>query len=297
MNKILSFISRSVFKQKRKKIKAVIDCCNGAGSIIAPSLLNQLGCEVVAFSTNQGEIFPRNAEPLPPNLKELCRQVRSTKADIGFALDPDGDRLSIVDEKGKPLGEERTLVLTSHFFLSTFGATPLVVNLSTSKAMDDVAKVFGVSLYRTSIGEINVVKKMIRVKSRIGGEGNGGVIVPEIHPGRDASVGIAVLVMLLCQEGRPLSVINTLYPRYTLVKDKVSIEGLKPQMVYKKLKKVFPSVVNENHQDGLKLIFSDSWLHVRPSGTEPILRMFAEAPNASSARSLISRTRKIIKKW
>jgi phosphomannomutase len=291
--RVLAFIKK-VKGVKPRRLKAVIDGVNGAGSVICPAVVKALGCTVIAFHTDQGRPFPRKAEPLPENLKLLAARMQKEKADIGFGLDPDGDRLAVVDETGRPIGEERTLVLAAHWYLSNFGRSPLVANLSTTRALDDVAAAFGVPLHRTPIGEINVVKKMIAVRSRIGGEGNGGAIVPEVHPGRDASTAIAIFLTLLRQEGRPLSQINALYPDYAMVKDKVGIEGLKPAEIYKRVRAAFPKRAGEDTQDGLKITFADSWLHVRPSGTEPIMRLFAEAPTKNAAQRLINTVRALL---
>lgn len=292
-DKVLAFIKK-VKGVKPRRLKVVIDGVNGAGSVICPAVAKALGCQVVTFSTDQGKPFSRKAEPLPENLKMLGARVKKEKAAIGFGLDPDGDRLAVVDETGRPIGEERTLVLAAHWYLSNFGKSPLVANLSTTRALDDVAAAFGVNLHRTAIGEINVVKKMIEVKSRIGGEGNGGAIVPEVHPGRDASTAIAIFITLLRQQGRPLSAVNALYPDYAMVKDKVGIEGLKPAEIYARVRAAFPGRAGEDMQDGLKISFSDSWLHVRPSGTEPIMRIFAEAPSAKAARALVDRVKSLM---
>ncbi|GAB4314483.1 MAG: phosphoglucosamine mutase [Candidatus Sumerlaeia bacterium] len=285
---VLAFVKQAGGKARRRRLKVVVDAVNGAASVIGPALIRRMGCDVTAIHTDQGRPFPRPAEPLPQNLGRLSARVKAEKADVGFGLDPDGDRLAVVDETGRPLGEERTLVLAAHWYLTNFGRTALVANLSTTRALDDVAAAFGVPLHRTPIGEINVVKKMIAVRSRLGGEGNGGAIVPAVHPGRDASTAMAIFISLLRQTGKPLSAVNALYPDYAMVKDKVRIEGLRPEQIYERLLAAFPDRAGVDTGDGLKILFSDAWLHVRPSGTEPILRLFAEAPAPSAARNLIA---------
>jgi phosphomannomutase len=183
----------NVARIRRRRFRVALDCVNGAGSVIAPPLLKRLGCVVKALNVETDKVFPHEPEPLPQNLGQLCRAVRAFRADIGFAIDPDADRLAVVDEKGRPLGEDRTLTLAAEAWLRR-KKTPVVVNLSTTQAVDDIARRFGVKVYRTKIGEAHVVDKMLAIKSEFGGEGGGGVIIPAIQPGRDAATAIAMIL-------------------------------------------------------------------------------------------------------
>ena len=273
--------------------KAVVDCCNAAASEIAPALLERLGHQVVPLFTDTTKLFPREAEPLPQHLGALGEAVRRHKADIGFAIDPDADRLSIVDETGKPIGEERTLILAVDAFLSTTKCKgyrgPFVVNLSCSMANDDVARKHGVEILRTPIGEANVVSKMQEINAPIGGEGNGGVIFPEIHPGRDAATAMAWILAALQQHGGPISALNATIPTYEVVRQKIPLGQLAVEKALQVARELFPDADSIDDIDGLKFNWSDRWFHIRPSNTEPIIRATVEASTHKEAQAIMER--------
>jgi phosphomannomutase len=215
--------------------------------------------------------------------------VKESGADIGFAVDPDVDRLALVSNEGRAIGEDYTLALAAKLVLK-HRRGPLVTNLSTSLLIDDVAREAGVEAIRAPVGEVNVAVRMRETKAPIGGEGNGGVILPEVHLGRDAPIGAALLLQLLVDEGRPLSAIVSSLPRYVIVKDKLDRPDASLDAVYGALRKAFPDATVDT-QDGLRLSWADRWVHVRPSGTEPIVRVIAEGPTEVAARELVRRSR------
>ncbi len=277
-------------------LTVAVDCINGAGSDAVPLLLDRLGCEVVTLDCEGNGDFRRNPEPVSANLGGLCGVVRESGADVGFAVDPDADRLSIVDEEGRAIGEEYSIVLCSELVLSrTGGAGPLVVNLSTTRAADDVARRHGAGLVRAPIGEINVVEKMKEAGSPIGGEGNGGIILPALHYGRDSMVGIALVLQLLAERKEKLSQVMTLFPQYVIVKikaplhDIADIGSLRPR-----LQSEFKGAT-VNDDDGLRFDLSEGWVHIRKSGTEPVMRIIAEARDEEGAEALIRRCTRAIR--
>ena len=278
-----------VDKIRARKFRIALDSCRGAGAVIVPELLDRLGCTVTAINLEPDGRFPRPPEPIPENLTELEALVRDSRSDIGLAVDPDVDRLALVAENGKAIGEDYTLALAAKLVLR-HRIGPVVINLSTSRVVDDVAIAAGAPVIRAPVGEVNVALRMRAEKAAIGGEGNGGVILPELHLGRDAPLGIAIVLQLLADEGRTLSAIVGDHPRYTIVKDKLDRPDASLTTVYEALRGAFPDA-SADSQDGLRLAWSDRWVHVRPSGTEPIVRVIAEAPTASEAKDLVARSR------
>jgi phosphomannomutase len=278
-----------VARIRARKFKVALDSCRGAGAIIVPDLLDRLGCTVTSINLEPDGRFPRPPEPVPENLGDLERLVRESRSDIGLAVDPDVDRLALVSEEGKAIGEDYTLALASKLVLR-HRKGPVVINLSTSRVVDDVATAAGAPVIRAPVGEVNVALRMRAEKAAIGGEGNGGVILPELHLGRDAPLGIALVLQLLAEEGRTLSAIVGDHPRYTIVKDKLERPDASLTTVYEALRGAFPDA-SADTQDGLRLAWSDRWVHVRPSGTEPIVRVIAEAPTGVEARELVARSR------
>jgi phosphomannomutase len=274
---------------RARKFKVALDCVRGAGATIMPMLLEQLGCEVVSINMEPDGRFPREPEPVPENLKELERLVKESGADIGFAVDPDVDRLAVVADGGRAIGEDYTLALAARLVLR-HRRGPLVTNLSTSLVVEDAAREAGVEAVRAPVGEVNVAVRMRELNAPIGGEGNGGVILPEVHLGRDAPIGAALLLQLLVEEGRPLSTIVASSPRYVIVKDKLPRPNASLDAVYGALRTAFPDA-SADTQDGLRLAWPDRWVHIRPSGTEPIVRVIAEAPDEVGARELVRRSR------
>jgi phosphomannomutase len=250
-----------------------------------PVLLELLGCRLATINMEPDGRFPRPPEPVAENLGELEKLVVDSHCDIGMAVDPDVDRLALVSEEGKAIGEDYTLALAAKVVLRHRKGV-VVTNLSTSRIVDDVAKEAGTRVILAPVGEVNVATRMRTEKAPIGGEGNGGVILSELHLGRDAPVGAALMLQLLLEEGKPLSKIIAAYPRYVIVKDKLDRPNAPLDAVYEALTRAFPDAEADT-QDGLRLTWPDRWVHVRPSGTEPIVRVIAEAPTASEAQKLV----------
>jgi phosphomannomutase len=272
------------------RLKIIVDCCNGVGGRIAKPLLEALGCEFELLDTDVNAEFSRNPEPLPENLGKLSQRVRQTGASIGFAMDPDADRLAIVDENGRAIGEDRTLAIAAFAVLEQKKG-PVVINLSTSRALDDIAARFDVPLYRTPIGEAHVVKKIRACSAVIGGEGNGGVIYPAVHTGRDAATGIALVLGALAAHRCSASSLNAMFPDYVMLKTKFETAGLDIPRLFAAMRKEFQESREFCEKDGIKAIFADSWIHLRPSGTEPVIRVFAEATSREKAEELIERVK------
>lgn len=271
---------------QRRGYHVALDCVRGAGGAFMPELLRQLGCRVSAINLETDGKFPRSPEPIPENLGELEQLVRDSKADVGFAVDPDVDRLALVSDEGRAIGEDYTLALAAKIVLR-HREGGVVTNLSTSRIVDDIAAEANRPLVRAPVGEVNVATRMRSEKAAIGGEGNGGVILPELHLGRDAPVGAALILQLMHEEGRLLAAIVAGYPRYSIVKDKLDRPSAPLDSVYASLRKAFPKA-DADTQDGLRLTWPDRWVHVRPSGTEPIVRVIAEAPGREEAEALVA---------
>lgn len=274
---------------RRREYHVALDCVRGAGGAFMPTLLKRLGCRVSAINLETDGRFPRSPEPAAENLGELEALVRSSGANIGFAVDPDVDRLALVSDEGKAIGEDYTLALAAKVVLR-HREGGVVTNLSTSRIVDDIAREQNRAVIRVPVGEVNVATRMRSEKAPVGGEGNGGVILTELHLGRDAPVGAALILQLLNEEGRPLSAIVAGYPRYFIVKDKLDRPAGSLDNVYSSLRTAFPDAEADT-QDGLRLGWSDRWVHIRPSGTEPIVRVIAEAPSEEEAQALIRQCR------
>jgi phosphomannomutase len=274
---------------RARRFRVALDAVRGAGAVVMPMLLEALGCEVAAIHMEPDGRFPHPPEPVPENLGDLEALVRRSQAEIGFAVDPDVDRLALVADDGRAVGEDYTLALAARLVLK-HRPGPVVTNLSTSRVVEDQAAAAGVPCLRAPVGEVNVALAMRASGAVIGGEGNGGVILPELHLGRDAPVGAALLLQLLLEEGRPLSAVVADHPRYVIVKDKLDRPDAPLDAVYQALRGVFPEATPDT-QDGLRLAWPDRWVHVRPSGTEPIVRVIAEAPTERDARTLVERSR------
>lgn len=276
-----------------RKFRVALDCVRGAGGTAIPPLLDRLGCLTEGIHLAVDGRFPREPEPVPEHLGELGDLVRRTGADIGFAVDPDVDRLAVVDETGHAIGEDYTLALAVRAVLSRRGRheppATVVANLSTSRVVEDAAAAFGARFVRAPVGEANVARAIQEEGAVIGGEGNGGVILPALHVGRDAPLGVALILQYLADLGDPLSRIIAAAPAYRIVKDKAP-RGADLSGIYAALLRRFPEATVDR-QDGLRLAWADRWVHVRPSGTEPIIRFIAEAPEERSARDLIAACR------
>ena len=274
---------------RARKLHVALDCCRGAGAVIMPALLERLGCQLSVINLEPDGQFPRPPEPVAENLGELEALVAQSGADVGFAVDPDVDRLAIVDDNGRAIGEDYTLALAARVVLEQRPGT-VVTNLSTSRIVDDVAGRVGGRVIRAPVGEVNVAVRMRDERAVVGGEGNGGVILPDLHLGRDAPLAAALVLQLIADSKQMLSEIVSEYPRYAIVKDKLDRPPVALDAVYDALRSTFAGAEIDT-QDGLRLSWPDSWVHIRPSGTEPIVRVIAEAPSVDAARALVSRSR------
>jgi phosphomannomutase len=284
IRKILDIPYLDLDKIRAAKFKVVLDSVNGAGAAISPQLLEALGCEVISINEAPTGIFAHPAEPLNHNLGQLEAAVREHKADLGFATDPDVDRLSIVSNEGSCIGEELSVVLCQCFVLPK-NRGDIVVNLSTSMLSDDIAAKHGVKVHRTKVGEINVGKKMQELRSPIGGEGNGGIICPEVHYTRDAPAGMALILGLLAESGKSISELVAELPKYYFAKDKVELDPAKMDSAMAKV----PDILNGydiDDQDGIKGVGDKHWIHIRKSGTEPIIRIYVESDSAQRSEAI-----------
>lgn len=269
--------------------KAVVDCVNGAGSRIIPALLRSLGVSVVELYTDVDAPFPHEPEPRPENLKELSELVRREGADIGFACDPDADRLVLVDGEGKVCSEELTLAVCADFVLKEEKG-PLVANLSSSRLLDDIGRMHDCPVERSKVGEANVIEAMKKAGAVIGGEGNGGVMYPPLHYGRDAMVGIALVLQSLAEENSSLEEKVSILPQYSIVKEKIPFE--QPIVgVEEQLKKKFPGTISTI--DGIRIDMDEGWIHLRRSNTEPVVRIIAESGTHEDAGRLARDVRRI----
>ena len=256
--------------------------------------MQALGCEVIELNCEPNGNFTRGTEPLPENLADLSQMVKKHNAHVGFAIDPDADRLAIVNEKGEPLGEEYTIVLAADGYLKEMNQIEkFVLNLSSSLALDKLAELKGSSVVRSAVGEINVVNKMNEVNANLGGEGNGGVILRECHLGRDSLVGVTMVLNRMSQSSEPISAIHQSLPQFVIVKDKVNIKGIDAEDIIKKAVNLFNNA-EKNTLDGIKFIWEDKWVHLRKSNTEPIIRIYAEAPDKNQALELIDKIKSLI---
>ena len=271
---------------RKNNFKVVIDAVNGAGSFILPMLCERLDCEVITMNCSGDGYFSRIPEPLAENLDALEQKVLEVGADIGFATDPDGDRLSIVSNKGKAIGEEYTLVLAVKNYLN-FQESMVVTNLSTSMMLDNITN----KTIRTRIGEAHVVQKMNELNISIGGEGNGGVILKEVHLGRDSLVAVSMILSLLSISGKSISDEICSIPKYLMVKDKILLNS---KIDFDSLESIF-DCDEINRLDGIKFSWSDKWIHIRKSNTEPIIRIFAEAPTKDEVDELVNTLKNYVK--
>lgn len=282
---VLSLPYVNVSQIRARNFKVVADCINGAGCLVIPKLLEALNCECVIINGTPDGRFSRAPEPLPENLGQVTSAVKQYGADLGIVVDPDADRLALVSEKGQPLGEEYTLALAVDFMLQ-HKKGPVVVNVSTSRAIDDIAAKYDCSVERTAVGEINVAKQMRKIDAVIGGEGNGGVILPDVHLGRDAVVGITLTLQRMAETGKSMSTLHEELPQYHMVKGKVElVEGTDPKALLERLKAKY-SDEKLDLTDGLKILRDNAWVQVRASNTEPIIRIMAEAPTKKDASAL-----------
>lgn len=280
---------------RKAGFKVAVDAVNGAGSHALPQLLRELGAEVHTIHCEPNGIFPHNPEPLPEHLTEICDFVKKTGADLGVVTDPDGDRLALVDENGNLFGEEYTQAAAFDFVLSkTPGDT--ATNLSSSRVCDDISARYGKACHRSAVGEINVVKKMQEKGAIIGGEGNGGVIYPELHPGRDALVGTAMILQLLAEKKMKAGEYRASLPNYEMSKQKIQLDelGMDADTLLGNVAETFKDR-NPNTLDGVKIDFDEGWVHFRKSNTEPIVRVYSEAKTVSEAKNLADKVLDVIR--
>jgi len=269
-----------------------LDCCNGAGSIACAKLLNRLGCRVESINCNVNKPFPHNPEPVAENLSELIKLVKNKKADIGFALDSDADRLAIISEQGKPIGEENTLALAVKYVMSKHRAKKsirkiVITNLSTTKAIDDITKIEGGTVIRTKIGEVHVAEELKNLKGLIGGEGNGGVIYPPVCFNRDSMTGMTLILNLMASTNKTVSELLEEIPSYFMIKKKFKCKDqdaadafiAKARTGFRKKDLILT--------EGIKVVLPTSWVHVRASNTEPVIRVIAEGRVRSEAKKLV----------
>lgn len=284
INAVLSLPIIDLEKIKSKKFKVLADCVNGAGAYCIPDLLKMFGCEVIEMNCEKTGIFPRLPEPLPENLVETMKAVKTHNADFAVVVDPDVDRLVLITDKGEPFGEENTITLAADFVLNKTKGN-VVVNLSTSRSVEDVAKKNNSEAFRSPVGEANVVQKMKEVNAVIGGEGSGGVIYPALHYGRDALIGIAFTLQYLADSDKKLSAIKNELPNYFISKKKIDLKGVSPDEIIKILVSNY-SKEKINTEDGLRIDFEDHWVHFRKSNTEPIVRIITESKKQNYSEEL-----------
>ena len=270
---------------KARKFKVVVDAVNSIGGVVIPQLLKELGCEVVELNCEPNGEFAHNPEPLPENLTEISEVIRREKADLGVVVDPDVDRLALVNEDGTMFGEEYTLVAVADYILSKqVGNT--VSNLSSSRALSDVTVAHGGEYNASAVGEVNVVKKMKDTGAIIGGEGNGGVIYPALHYGRDALVGVALFLTYLVERGLKMTELRATYPAYFASKNKIQLTpAIDVDKVLLEMKERY-ATERVNDIDGVKIDFAENWVHLRKSNTEPIIRVYTEAKSMAEADAL-----------
>lgn len=287
---IFNFINKD--KIYSRKIKVGLDTVNGACGEYAKRFLQELGCEVFSINTELTGIFSHPPEPTRENLKELSTMCKENKVDIGFAIDPDGDRVVIVDENGEVLSEELTLAICVKHYLTNYKKTNVVINLSSSRIVEDITNEYNVSLFRAKTGEINVTEMMEKLGAKIGGEGNGGVIVYDINKCRDAFVSIG-LILDYISTGIKVSTLNKELSKYVLLKEKFEIKEVDFDIIEKKIKENY---YNEkiDTTDGIRVDFKDQWFLIRKSNTEPIIRIFAEAKSEKQAKELIKKSKDLI---
>ena len=283
IEKILKLKLVDIAAIKARNFKIVVDCVNSTGGIAVPKLLRALGVETITeLYTEPTGHFPHNPEPLPENLNELSRTVKKVKADLGISVDPDVDRLALVCEDGDMFGEEYTLVAVADYVLSKKKGNT-VSNLSSTRALRDITEKAGSEYFASAVGEVHVVEKMKEVKAVIGGEGNGGIIYPELHYGRDALVGIALFLSHLAKSDKQASILRATYPSYYIAKKKIDLDhSANIDFLFAEIEKKYKKYP-VNTIDGIKIDFDREWVHLRRSNTEPIIRIYAESNSATTA--------------
>lgn len=304
---VLSLTTIDASLIRKRRFRVVLDCVNAAGGLIVPRMLKNLGCDVIEMNCECSGIFAHTPEPIPENLRDLAARVKTERADLGIAVDPDVDRLVLITEEGEPYSEEYTVASAVKFVLGKIAAgrggrqetsggivEKVVVNLSTTRAVEDIAREFGAEVLRTPVGEINVARTMKAVGAVIGGEGSGGVILPAVHLGRDAIVGIGLILQLLAEHGGTLSSLKGSLPQYSIAKGRIELGKREPDMILKAIVQRHGTEGRVNLDDGLKIDFPEYWVHLRKSNTEPIVRVIAEAKSMEKAREIVGNFRREI---
>ncbi len=273
---------------RRANFRVAFDSVNSVGGIALPALFKALGVDhVTALNAEPTGHFAHNPEPLPEHLVDICSAIGTSQVDVGFVVDPDVDRLAIIDERGTFFGEEYTLVAVADYLLSLHGGGNTVSNFSSTRALRDVTERHGGTYTAAAVGEVNVVTKMKETGALIGGEGNGGVIYPELHYGRDALVGIALFLSLLAKSGKKVSELRATYPDYYMSKQRVDLpQGVDTEALLSRLAREYQDKGTINLIDGVKIDLPTQWVHIRRSNTEPIIRIYTEAPSSEEAQAL-----------
>jgi phosphomannomutase len=277
---------------RKRKFNVLVDCVNGAGIHVVPKLLSDLGCSIKKINYESSGIFPRNPEPITENLTETIKAAKQEKFDLTFIVDPDVDRLVLLTDEGEPFGEENTIAFVSDFVLSKTSGD-VVINLSTTRAVEDIAAKHKVNVHRTPVGEINVSEKMKEISAVIGGEGSGGVIFPPLHYGRDALIGIALVLQSLSESKKKLSQVKKELPQYFIAKDKFYLDKINPNYILEHFKQKFAED-KINTDDGVRIDYDDHWLHLRKSNTEPIVRLIVEAKTEQDTNEYMKMYKKMI---
>jgi phosphomannomutase len=288
VERVLALDYIDVDRVRNSRFRVVLDCVNASGGAIVPLLLKELGCDVIPMNCELSGVFAHTPEPVPENLSDAAARVKAEHAHLGIAVDPDADRLVFITENGEPFGEEYTIASVIKFVLGRerqrrSQRLRVVVNLSTTRAVDDIGAGYGAEVIRTPVGEIHVAKRMKEIGAIIGGEGNGGVILPSVHLGRDAIVGIGLFLQLLAEFGGTVSELKATLPQYAIAKGKIALGRSSPDTTLSRIRESLDSSVKLNAEDGLKLDFADYWVHLRKSNTEPIIRVIAEAKTMQKA--------------
>ncbi|MFN8278098.1 MAG: phosphoglucosamine mutase [Chitinophagales bacterium] len=293
IEKILKLKLVDVAAIKEKNFKIAIDCVNSSGGIALPKLLRALGVtDIHELYCEPTGLFPHNPEPLPEHLGDLSNTVKKYNCDLGISVDPDVDRLALVCENGEMFGEEYTLVAVADYILSKKKGNT-VSNLSSTRALRDITERAGCEYFASAVGEVNVVEKMKEEKAVIGGEGNGGIIYPELHYGRDAMVGIALFLTHLAKSGKRTSVLRSTYPNYHICKKKIDLDtSANIDRIFQSVEKKYGQQYDVNTEDGVKVQFETDWVHLRRSNTEPIIRIYAESTSETTAESIANQIMK-----
>jgi phosphomannomutase len=293
---VLAYDLVDVAAIQAQQFKVVVDCINSTGALVVPQLLQQLGAEVIVLNGEVNGRFAHNPEPLPQHLTQLSNEVVKQNAHFGIAVDPDVDRLCFVCEDGSMFGEEYTLVAVADYVLSKRGGNT-VSNMSSTKALKEITVKRGGEYHPSAVGEVNVVQKMKDVQAVIGGEGNGGIIVPDFHYGRDALIGIGLFLSHLAAHKKSLKSLRGLYPDYFISKNKIELQrDLDVEQIFDKIKKKYKNNP-VNTEDGLKIEFDTDWVHLRTSNTEPIIRIYAESSFETTANNIANRLMQDIKEF